>query len=427
MRGLAAAVRRGAIGLVVLAMACEAGRPSAPPRTTDRAGTPITAHEFGTRLPGMPTPRAGGWRYVYVGTQPLKLSDVVATGPENVWAIGWHKGTVNLLTYDGRGWRSVASPLPPTRSNEDVLLGASGPRDVWLLHTGANGTMVFRWDGQQWRAGVGLAFPVLSVKVVSAKDVWAVGGRLIWHWDGQRWDGSPLPATANHDVPVSDPQVLTGRQEPMTDDSPLPATASALDVSGSSVWAVGFRENGPGIAGEQLTQPAAMRWNGRSWRTTKTPIYTYPTTPPEAGASLDKVVAVDEDHAWALGEYSWNHGEGGWEPKEPPPYLLHWDGRAWTERKSAALRPYCCDHLIGDGAGGVVIGGDTLDDTWHVTSSGVTTRIPRMRASPDTYAGIRALAHIPGTRTIMAIGTLKIADQDHPAIAIREPAPPGED
>ena len=104
-------------------------------------------------------------------------------------------------------------------------------------------------------------------------------------------------------------------------------------VSGDDVWAVGFRETG---SDGPMSQPAAMHWDGEDWKQAETPEYHFPDpAPPEETASLDSVAAVSGDEVWAVGNHTFNHGEGGPEPEEEK-ILLRWDGGKWKKAPAAA-------------------------------------------------------------------------------------------
>ncbi|MEV4009347.1 hypothetical protein AB0J35_02535 [Nonomuraea angiospora] len=79
--------------------------------------------------------------------------------------------------------------------------------------------------------------------------------------------------------------------------------------------------------------------------------------------------------------------------------------------------------LAPDGTGGVLLGsrGVGLGNTWRLAPDGATTRLPRMKvevkASRRQYGEIQAMAHIPGTGTVLAAGTLSARNWSRPAIA----------
>ncbi len=320
------------------------------------------------------TPAAsdGGWHYAYVSDQPgSRLTGVTAAGPREAWAAGSEGDRLLLLHHDGTAWRRADPPpgAPAVPEGADVRIAASGPDDVWLLlpELGADDQVqaltAVRWDGSAWHRVPGrIDSPyVTGFAVLGPADAWAVHGsgrRDAAHWDGRSW------------TKVS-----------------LPAYASALGGSGSGgLWAVGFRSSGPGVTESELDQPAAMRWDGRSWRLVPTPTYAFARPkPPEGSAMLDGLVVLGEDDVWAIGVHTFNHGEVDDEPADPPPILLHWDGRSWSRQNAPGDRGYCCPLLAAGPAGGVLVvtGSPRLRDTWRVAApGGSAVPLPRLPAIP---------------------------------------------
>ncbi|QYC45244.1 hypothetical protein Nocox_38470 [Nonomuraea coxensis DSM 45129] len=371
-----------ALGLLVAA-GCAAGQgaggspsPAPVPLST---GTPTKA-ERKAQSAEAPTPgpvvtpaaSAGGWRYAYVSDQPgSRLTDVTAAGPREAWAVGAENDRLLLLHHDGTAWRRADPPpgvsaVPP---GADVRVAASGPDDVWLLlpelaaDDQVQALSAVRWDGSAWRRVPGrIESPyVTDFAVAGPADAWAVHGpgrREAAHWDGRSWTRVPLPAFA-----------------------------SALGGSGSAgLWAVGFRSSGEGVTESELDQPAAMRWDGRSWRLVPTPAYAFARPKPaEGSAALDGVLVLERDDVWAIGVHTFNHGEVEDEPADPPPILLHWDGRSWSRQSAPADRGYCCPRLAAGPSGGVLVvtGSPRLRDTWRIAAPGASAvPLPRLPAIP---------------------------------------------
>jgi hypothetical protein len=140
-----------------------------------------------------------------------------------------------------------------------------------------------------------------GVAVVSACDVWAVGGRddgsglntipMIDHWTGgsswKRSLGAPVsPATPRGEESIT-----------LLNDV---AAASA-----TSVWAVGFWRN---------VDPLIEHWNGKGWSATIQPT----TGPPQA---LNGVAAVSASNVWAVGSAGPSAGRA---------LIEHWNGHGWS-------------------------------------------------------------------------------------------------
>jgi hypothetical protein len=141
-----------------------------------------------------------------------ELFGVVALGPNDVWAVGYHgNAAFGFLTlvehWDGSTWSVVSSPSP---SGDDILyaVSATGANDIWAVGRSRNSftfvtsALVEHWDGNSWSQALGAGgeySDLFGVAAVSPGDAWAVGGTaltLIDHWDGNRWRVFPSPSVA---------------------------------------------------------------------------------------------------------------------------------------------------------------------------------------------------------------------------------------
>src|SRR5215472_8977910 len=149
-----------------------------------------------------------------------------------------------------------------------------------------------------------------SVSADSASDAWAVGSyvnnrtgvrdTLILHWNGTAWSrvASPNPGTRFN--------VLNG-----------------VSAGGAkNVWAVGFyRTQAPGAL------PLILHWNGTAWSQVTAPASGMPQT------ELNGVSTVSGRNAWAAG-FAGKPAVGQFAT-----LLLHWNGTAWAQVKSASPAP----------------------------------------------------------------------------------------
>lgn len=385
------------------------GRKAAVPTLTSHRPTPPAQ---GTGDPGeissepTPTPspvvtpqaRGSGWRYAYISEQPdSELVDVAAAGPHEAWAVGTAAGRLLLLRHDGRRWRQVDPPAGLSRvsSGTDAHVAASAQDNVWLLAPKdrgvqqATGMVAFRWNGSRWLE-IGAELDIehaADFEVLGPGDAWTVHGAehpFAKHWDGRAWRTMRLPADA---------ESLSG-------------------TGPGDLWAVGARRSGPAVTDNELSQPAAMHWNGRAWRLAPTPTYAFDQPkPPEGSSGLDEVVALSRDNVWAVGQHTHN-GEEENEPDDPPPILLHWDGRRWTKHPAPNSHDYCCPKLAGTGNGEILLAneGPGFRDTWRLGAAGQRTRLARLPSIPGLahrqYFAVEALDHTLRTGTVWAVGHL---------------------
>lgn len=141
-----------------------------------------------------------------------------------------------------------------------------------------------------------------DVTIISANDVWAVGGyhgvdalqrTLAEHWDGNAWSVAHSPNPS---------QVANG-------------LGAVSGTSASDVWAVGtvssFNESHPSPA------PLIEHWNGKTWTV---------STLPALGQyenHLTGIAAISPTDAWAVG-YTFTYGQNV--TTATTPLSFHWDG-----------------------------------------------------------------------------------------------------
>jgi len=160
------------------------------------------------------------------------LRSVTALAPNNVWAVGyyWGAGRVeSTLTvhFNGHVWRQVQSPSPLTSFEEDqnwfTSVTATGPNDVWAVgfdrgrdspQTSTDGrTLIAHWNGSRWRVVPGPdpsstnGNALWGVSAVTSSNVWAVGmvggvldtfsssTPLAVRWNGSSWTQASTPGS----------------------------------------------------------------------------------------------------------------------------------------------------------------------------------------------------------------------------------------
>ena len=197
------------------------------------------------------------WDTAMAGTKlfnHLQLSDVVALGAKDVWAVGFSFGGADSIHWDGTSWSEV--PGAPSHGGAVFLgLAAISPNELWAVGKGPTGggydtPLIERSDGSSWTAvqvpvPAGYAAGLRDVSASGPASMWAVGWTvdnekvfqpLVERWDGARWSIVQVP-------------------HPATD-----ALLSGVAVAGpDDVWAVGWSWHG------EAATSLALHWDGKTW------------------------------------------------------------------------------------------------------------------------------------------------------------------
>jgi hypothetical protein len=233
----------------------------------------LTVHYNGHRWVRVPSPNIG-W-----------LNGVAAVAPDDVWAIAPNDGLNGILHWNGTRW--TVQRLPRLRNLQPQSISASGPRNVWVVgwRAGANlgnnslgnQTLALHWTGgPRWQI-VPSPNPVHTYNEFSAvvtsspTDAWAAGtaeGRCFTaHWQGARWQTVPVPRLNGRNC-----RDLTG-----------------LGSAGPDrLWAVGSGQ-GPGFGGAYY-----LRWTGQTWK--RIPGPNNPNTPTPSAIS-----GTNPADTWSVG------------------------------------------------------------------------------------------------------------------------------
>ncbi|MBW5420920.1 hypothetical protein GKQ77_04955 [Streptomyces sp. BG9H] len=374
------------------------------------AGCGAQERDGGGGKPDAPDkPRAAGlsWAYERIDEVDGELIDGAVMAPDDIWAVGSDGAGTDgrfarghLLHFDGEKWSRKPMPVEgdPALSRLESL-GSAGIR----LST-VEGTSSARgkprhalWDGTRWGPVKNApAGPLTHVEVIAPDDVWVLqGDGKVTHWDGRRWTVTPMPAKRI-----------------------VALAGSAPD----DVWAVGSRTTGPGIggAGGQVSQPAAMRYDGEKWTLTKTPTMRFPApVPPEPFAGFTEIDVASKTYALAVGQHSFK-GYDAEENPDPRPssFALRWNGSRWTE---AEPFPGACAYrrpVTRDGDGGFF-----MDGNWHLAADGACTKIgkPRLpatggvRPESEQQLWLKRIVPVPGTDKVIGFGTVDVLQSGPPA------------
>ncbi|WP_433311448.1 hypothetical protein [Micromonospora chersina] len=293
---------------VLLASGCTGERagtstPPAPsgPAATAAGGSPETV---GTSAP------APAWR---LATLPelagptSVLWDVVAVDATHAWAVGSEAysadqpndtGTPLILQWDGTRWARASLPAITWHGRFD-LVAADSPSNVWAVG---------------------------STAAAGPED--QVAHAL--HYDGTAWREVPLPRR----------------------DSRSYALITGLTVAGGHTW----------VVGNQLRDVIIEEWDGRSWRSHRSPAECRTGGTSIGGmpnfCTFTAVKAFRSDDVWAAGNGAWTGFKG--------PLLFHWNGSGWRtvpvgindqESSFTALAGRSSGELWAVGNGGLAVRG----------------------------------------------------------------------
>jgi hypothetical protein len=261
--------------------------------TTCYQGRTLVEHWNGTSWTIVPSPSfsTGG-----DGVQNA-LNGVVALSSSNVWAVGFHTAVsgqyVTLIErWNGTSWRTVKSPSPSPTANVLRAVAATGPSDVWAVgyQRGSTGSqpLIEHWNGSLWSVvpspPVAVGSDLFGVAAVSPTDVWAVGTEpassgaaltLILHWNGSAWSI------------VSSPNLSTGYGS-------ANSLRGVAAISSGDVWAVGMFQND---STSHQHRTLTLHWNGTAWS-----VYTTPS--PGVSAELQGVASLSTGQLFGVGLFS---------------------------------------------------------------------------------------------------------------------------
>lgn len=355
---------------------------------------------------------AAGWRTVVSfgpAGQVSYLTDVVATGPSDAWAVGAERsaqpGQVMIVErWNGHAWHQVPVPNSLAARATGSAIAASSAANAWVLATSArNRQEVLRWHAGTWNtiraprwvfsdgSGVG----GLSPAVFGPSNGW------IFNLDANVYAKPSAPQAARYDGKGWRKVPLPG----------FPHAVSAL--AANNIWVVG-----PTTRTAFTPHPAnvLMHWNGRFWHTFPLPRV---GTPAGTIRQLDGIAPAGRSGAWAAYAYLSIKTV-----RLAGLVLLHWDGHSWRKfkvRMRGVRTPIAIGVDVPDGRGGAwglhdaVAPGYPLQATDFSAAGRLTTStIPR---GSDT--NLAALAWIPGTGSAWAVGKVAIDSTTAQALILR--------
>ncbi|HEX9623864.1 MAG TPA: hypothetical protein VF979_05765 [Streptosporangiaceae bacterium] len=216
-------------------------------------------------------------------------------------------------------WRTVASPSRGVSATLSAV-AATSAKDAWAVGSYDTGsgflTLIEHWNGSAWKVvpsvnpavGKHQTSTLSGVVAISPSNAWAVGfyeksttnfRTLVEHWNGSVWSV------------VKSPNADSGEN----------VLAAVAAVSGSDIWAVGYR-HGPGAPGGGARKTLVEHWNGSKWRIVPSPS----PGPARGDGFLFGVAATSARQAWAVGS----------EPSRFSSTLaIRWNGTKWLTAKTA--------------------------------------------------------------------------------------------
>ncbi|HET9450866.1 MAG TPA: hypothetical protein VFO83_08295 [Aggregicoccus sp.] len=293
-------------------------------------------------------------------TTPCKVpgvTDIWASGPEDVWVVGTRQNTMSETTYrahwDGREWKTeLANDWENPRYERWSSVWGLGPKEVWVSGTwrydgtkwhrlcsgtaqdslwgmpggrlvGGSQAGLSRFDGQGWRytATLRMQAPAFVHSAAGAKRVLDNHGVLLEH-DGERWRsrylaGGPgfgygygrgaLAGVAADDFWVAGWGVWHWDGQAWTSSLPGRDVRAVWATSRSDAWAAGVEQG----------RSRLWRWDGTTWQAQQ-----------DVDLGSDFIASMwgsGPGDIWALGYVG---DAGGWHTGTSVTW--HWDGQRWS-------------------------------------------------------------------------------------------------
>lgn len=334
------------------------------------AATPVAAMPAPTSHTLIaPASTCGRWSIVTSpnpGSAGNTLSGVAAISASDAWAVGFtqqagHASQVLIEQWNGTSWSIVPGPNPGHLANYLNAVTALSATDVWAVGSFRDAsfvdqTLIEHWDGTSWQIVTSPKAPNLAdayltaVAASSATDVWAVGfayllktgfyHTLIEHWNGTTWQRVHSPsasgtlanylygvtAISQNDAWATGYQYTTANTYVTLTEQwnghtwtvvPGPSSGSAADYLYGTASVPGTNGNQVWAVGNYgSAKGMAPQWNGSNWNWVYTPV-------PGSNSYLYGVTAVSTSDAWAVGKYN---------PSSFSFSVLieHWDGLNWN-------------------------------------------------------------------------------------------------
>jgi hypothetical protein len=353
---------------------------------------PVAADVHAAPEAGTGTSPAPGWRIVASYPAGSSIDSVAASGQNSAWAVErcakpCQSGDgLILLHWNGKAWQPQPQPASAKHTGDDEPQFAITPGSplVWAFYNIYNGKLrstAVEWTGKSWAAPT--LFPAgVSIQAAVAPSpsaVWALGhsddlmNPRTLRYNGKAWQAAPSPGFS---------------------------VGSADASAAAGIWAVGIADEGPGFA--------ISHWNGTRWVSQKLPA----PSGPGATAAQGALVVSGPDNVWAFGYFAFT-GAGTTD------WLVHWNGKAWSNVKVPyPLNSSIMARLGADARGGAWFAATAANSSreylYHVSASGhwLRTPVPALPGTTDTE--ISGFAPIPGSTSVYAYGQVTISSPKSP-------------
>jgi hypothetical protein len=325
-----------------------------------------------------------------------ELYAVIALSSTNAWAVGSGDWAIMIQHWDGSRWSIFPAPAIPGATQSRLLgIDAAAANDIWAVgyYISSNWhPLAVHFDGSSWSVvpvpsnlGTYNAPDILalnSVRVISAKDVWAVGGDarsfgvaqskggLELHWNGTVWTPAIPPAGGGFGYSMAavtssatNNVVTVGPAPPWSyhwngsqwnqEDSLLGNYFTAIDAADAQhIISVGTYPAGSISEGGSYPSSAIARlFDGANW--VQSGASRQPQKVGTGNEGFNAVSAVSANEFWAVGS------------AEGSTMAQRWDGTKWSLVPSANGNPA---PNVNQGQVNVLLGVDALSatDGWAV-------------------------------------------------------------
>ena len=192
------------------------------------------------------------------------LTGTVAFSPSDAWTVGWggvdsSTADAQSLHWNGTTWVSVKTVNEGTTINGLEGISATGPTNMWGVGWVFGNCLIEHYNGTKWANTTcpykGLQSQLNAVSARTTSDAWAVG--FVWpnstqlafteHWNGTKWTEVKPASVSGLFVQFN----------------------SVVDLGSNNVLAVGDYETKSG--GTFTEHEMAEHWNGHAWQRVSVP------------------------------------------------------------------------------------------------------------------------------------------------------------